>query len=759
MKLKTKPRESARCAEVQSLEGMKDRLRWSERRERLRSAVLDLLAKETPLHEILAVISERLERYFPDLLCSVVLMGKSGKPLKPLAAKNPLSLHIMASDIAEIGVGVPSMRKAKPTNRGKRMEEQDIVLPHDCCRNCLKLAYDSGPGFCQSEPLPASSGEILGVFLIYRKQNWAEPENHQNELIRLAIELARIAIEHWHVQAKLQLASLVYRAIGEAVMVADADNRIIAINPVFTRLTGYTEQEAIGQTTKLLKSGRNSREFYQGMWHSLNTAGQWQGEIWNRRKNGDEYPEWLSISTIYAENGGVLGHVAMFSDITDQKRAEDIVWRQANFDPLTQLPNRRLFYDRLEQEIKKAHRGNVSFAVLFIDLDRFKEVNDTLGHDMGDKLLAEAGRRIVACVRDSDTVARLGGDEFILILNDVAEAQRVQRVAEAVIQTLSDPFQLDDETVYVSASMGITFYPEDATNVEGLLKNADQAMYVAKSEGRNRFSRFTNGLQEKAVARQQLVKDLRVALETGQFSVHFQPIMEFASGRIAKAEALLRWRHPLRGMVSPAEFIPLAEETGLINPIGNWVLQEAVRWLKQWIDLCPKDFKISVNKSPVQFLADGNHHETWCENLEKLDIPGQNLIVEITEGLLLNADSAVMDKLLKFRDAGIQVAIDDFGTGYSSLSYLKKLHIDYLKIDQSFVRHLETDPANRALSEAIIVMAHKLGLKVIAEGVETPEQRDLLSAAGCDFGQGYLFAKPMPGEQFEALLSNPSLLP
>jgi len=451
------------------------------------------------------------------------------------------------------------------------------------------------------------------------------------------------------------------------------------------------------------------------------------------------------------EAGEAIGAIGIAVDITERKQAEEQVMRLAHYDVLTDLPNRTLFLDRLGQEIKKSNRTGLALTLLYIDLDQFKEVNDTLGHNVGDALLVDAAQRIVACVRESDTVARLGGDEFTVILAELADPKRVDILAESIIQTLNEPFILGGETIYISASVGITSYPTDAVDADTLLMNADQAMYVAKNSGRNRYSYFTNALQEKALIRLQLVKDLRGAMVAGQFQLHFQPIVELATGYVYKAEALLRWKHPVRGMVGPAEFIPLAEETGLIHEIGDWVFKESVRWAKRWIELSPVGFQVSVNKSPVQFLSEINHND-WLDHLEKIGLAGTSVVIEITEGLLLNAGTSVSEKLLRFREAGLQVAIDDFGTGYSALSYLKKFDIDYLKIDQSFVRNLATDHSDLALSEAIIVMAHKLGLKVIAEGVETTEQRDLLAAAGCDYVQGYLYAKAMPAEEFEALL-------
>ncbi len=429
-----------------------------------------------------------------------------------------------------------------------------------------------------------------------------------------------------------------------------------------------------------------------------------------------------------------------------------MMWSHANYDPLTKLPNRRLFRDRLQQDIKKTQRTGLSLVLMFIDLDKFKEVNDTLGHDAGDLLLVDVARRIGGCVRDTDTVARISGDEFTVILPELAETSRAEKVAQNIIHELAQSFRIGKETVYISASIGITLYPSDAAELESLLKNADQAMYAAKNQGRNCFSYFTTQMQEEAQNRMRLIKDLRDALPADQFKVFFQPIVDLTSGRIVKAEALLRWFHPERGIIGPAQIIPLAEETGLIGEIGNWVFQKAARWMARWRKQGYGCTQVGVNISPKQFAAD-SHQRDWLNHLQQIGLPAGCIAVEITEGLLLNERSEVTAKLLQFHGAGFQLAIDDFGTGCSSLTCLEKFHIDFLKIDQSLVRGLADGSNGLALSEAIIAMAHKLGIKVIAEGVETTGQRDMLAAAGCDYAQGYLFAKPMPAEEFDTLLA------
>jgi diguanylate cyclase (GGDEF)-like protein/PAS domain S-box-containing protein len=579
-------------------------------------------------------------------------------------------------------------------------------------------------------------------------------------------EIGVLAADFNHMTARLESESRAHRE-AEARLRATINNALDAVVQINTKgiITGWNTQaenifgwahnEAVGQLLHEMIIPPQYRENHLRGMQNYQASGE--GPVLNSRieltslhRDGREFPVELAITAIEVE--GRTEFSAFIRDITHKKESADIIWKQANFDKITGLPNRHMLHDRLEQEIKKAHRVDLQMGLLFIDLDRFKEINDTLGHDMGDILLMETSRRISSCVRESDTVARLGGDEFTVILSEIDDTKIVERAAQAILKILAEPFQLGDEVAYISASIGITLYPNDAASVEELLKNADQAMYVAKNLGRNQSSYFTAALQNTAQERRRLIHDLRGALASNQFRVYFQPIMDLATGHIHKAEALIRWQHPEHGMIGPMEFIPLAEETGLINEIGSWVFQESAHWAKRWRDQFAHDFQISVNVSPVQFLSVEHSCNTWDPYLKSIDLAGQHIVIEITEGLLLKASTVVTDMLLQFRDAGIQVAIDDFGTGYSSLSYLKKFDIDYLKIDKSFVDNLETDTNDMALSEAIIMMAHKLGLKVIAEGVESEAQCTILRNAGCDYAQGYLISKPVPPEAFEALL-------
>ncbi len=447
---------------------------------------------------------------------------------------------------------------------------------------------------------------------------------------------------------------------------------------------------------------------------------------------------------------------SLATEVHDRRQIEQAL-REVNVDRLTGLPNRNVFHDRLEMDIKKAHRSGLPLALLFIDLDHFKEINDTLGHDIGDMLLKQVGQRLQAYVRETDTVARLGGDEFTITLAELHDAGKVTDVAQKIREDLARPFQLEGELAYISASIGITLYPRDGNNAGDLLRNADQAMYRSKDRGRNRFTYFTASMQEAAQARMSMSNELRRALDDKQLDVFYQPIVDMPTGRIRKAEALMRWHHPVLGKVSPVEFIPIAEHTGLIVEMGNWVFREALARARTWRQH-DHELTVNVNVSPAQFYhANGENCRHWVtENSYGANgaSGAPEVGLEITESLLLASNSSVLKQLLAFQQAGIKIALDDFGTGYSSLSYLRKFDLDFLKIDKSFVYNLENDAANVALCEAIIVMAHKLGLKVVAEGVETRQQYDILRHAGCDYGQGFLFGMPLPADDFEALLKN-----
>jgi diguanylate cyclase (GGDEF)-like protein/PAS domain S-box-containing protein len=516
---------------------------------------------------------------------------------------------------------------------------------------------------------------------------------------------------------------------------------------------GYSSKEALGQHGSELIVANSIKEEVDTLFLKLMTQNKSSRNTnENITKDGRTIIcEWYNTPITNIE-GMPIGVSSLCEDITERKRSEKLIWKQANYDALTGLANREMLKDRLQQSIKKANRTHKNVALLYLDLDQFKDVNDTLGHHVGDALLVETAKRLTTYVRTIDTVARLGGDEFTIIMGELDSAEAVERVANEILLKLTEPFHFGNETAYISTSIGITLYPQDAKDSPEMLKNADQAMYAAKKMGRNCFQYFTTSMQEDALTRMNLVRDLRSALPNNEFQMYYQAIVELETGNILKAEALLRWHHPTRGIVNPEDFITVAEETSLIIGIGDWVFKEAARQSSLWRKDKYANFQISVNTSPVQYMHTDFNVNDWLQHLQNLGLPGDAVSVEITEGTLMRTESNITRILLLFRDAGIQVSLDDFGTGYSSMSYLKKLDIDYIKIDQLFVLNLEADSDDLALCEAIIVMAHKLGLKVIAEGIETKQQRDLLSAAGCDYGQGHFFSKALPAEEFELLL-------
>lgn len=608
-----------------------------------------------------------------------------------------------------------------------------------------QLAIDFNICACWSMPIRGKGGRAIGSFALSSFEH-RMPGSFHRKLLEVGSFIIGIVLEQRHINQQLQLSSKVFEHSTEGIMITDKHNLIVSVNRAFTRITGYEPDAVLGKNPSILASQRHEADFYQNMWDSLNTTGHWQGEVWNKTCAGKQYPQWLRITAIVDNQDQVTHYLAIFLDITEKKQAEEIIWRQANFDLLTGLSNRNRFYDRLKQDIKIAAHNGQRLALISIDLDRFKEINDTFGHAVGDVLLKAVASRLLSSTRETDLLAHLSGDEFILILNNVIDNEAIEQFAAQLLQKISEPFDLDGNLAYVSASIGISLYPDDTQNIETLLQYVDQAMYAAKAEGRNRWRYFTPSMQIAAETRSRMVADLRLALELDQFYLQYQPIVEMESGKVHKAEALIRWKHPERGIISPAEFIPIAEETHLIKDIGNWVFQQASLQVACWQMAYGSDFQVSINQSPVQFHGESSKH--WVSHLQGMGLAGHSIVVEITEGLLLDASEPVSQQLLVYRDAGIQVAIDDFGTGYSSLSYLKKFDIDYLKIDQSFVRNLTPDSSDLVLCEAIITMAHRLGMNVIAEGVETQQQCDLLKQAGCDYAQGYLFSRPLSADIF-----------
>ncbi len=557
---------------------------------------------------------------------------------------------------------------------------------------------------------------------------------------------------------QLKLASSVFATASEGITISDIGGAILDVNAAFTEVTGYTREEVLGKNPRLLQSGRHDAQFYKNMWRSIGETGKWQGEIWNRRKNGEIYPEWLNITAGTVLQGAqkkVTHYVATFSDITQRKNNEAEIYQLAFFDPLTNLPNRRLLLDRL-RHILAARDTNAGHAtLLFIDIDNFKTLNDIKGHDVGDLLLVEIARRLLASAREGDTVARLGGDEFVVMLEGLSPepdhaASQAKAAGEKILQSLNSPYHLKDFEYHSSCSIGISLFSQDISADE-LLKQADTAMYEAKAAGRNALRFFDPAMQAALEARATLEAELRQALAQQEFVLHYQ-IQVNADNTPIGAEALLRWNHPQRGLVFPDTFISLAEETGLIQPIGQWVLESACAQLKAWeADVDKRFLLLAVNVSARQFGAEEFVSQVESQLFSSGIVPSR-LKLEITESMLLNNIELDISIMRQLKALGVSFSIDDFGTGYSSLQYLKRLPLDQIKIDQSFVRELATNSSDKAIVRTIIAMAKSMDLDVIAEGVETEEQRQLLLSAGCTNFQGYLFSRPVPIGQFEELL-------
>lgn len=625
-------------------------------------------------------------------------------------------------------------------------------------RDLRDLAFANGFHACWSTPIMSSAGEVLGTISVYHNRPRV-PEPREMQVVDRFIHLARMLIEDRRTQANLQLASSVIEHGSEGVMITDAQSRILRVNEAFCRITGYSHAEVIGRSPSVLNSGRHDAMFYREMWRTLGEKGQWCGEIWNRRKNGETYPEWLTISAIRDEKGKVTHYAALFSDVTEQKATEERIHRLAYYDALTGLPNRPMLEDHLRLALSSARRQQKTVALMFLDIDHFKQINDSMGHGAGDLLLKETAQRILSCVREGDTVSRMGGDEFVILLPDCGEISRgiapgAISVAEKVQASLVKPVHLSGHEVSVTASIGIALYPADALNGTDLVKHADIAMYHAKSQGRNNFQFYTVEMNEALMERLSLERAMKKAIAENQFRLYYQPRIDVSSGRIVGLEALIRWQHPEFGFVSPARFIPLAEETGQILHIGEWVLKTACQQCMEWIDsgLWDGMGTMAVNVSPRQFQQAGfvgMLHEALADS----GLTPDHLEIELTESTLMRG-SAPEATLISLRELGVLVAVDDFGTGYSSLSYLKRFPLDILKIDQSFVRDLSDDPNDAAITLAIISMAKNLNLRVIAEGVETPEQFAFLKSHGCDECQGYLFSKPQPAEAIAQILAN-----
>ncbi|HEV7816796.1 MAG TPA: EAL domain-containing protein [Janthinobacterium sp.] len=579
-------------------------------------------------------------------------------------------------------------------------------------------------------PLRGLGGEIAGVLGSYTD-----------------ISLIKSQEEH------LRLSAKVFESSSEGIYITDASERILFVNQAFKELSGYTAEEVAGKTPRVMRSGRHDAAFYQAMWASILGSGQWQGEIWNCRKNGEIYPGWLCISTVLDGAAAVTHYVGVFSDISERKANERQLAFLAYHDALTQLPNRLLLQDRFHQATTAAGRMRCKVALLFLDLDNFKMINDSLGHSVGDLLITAVAQRLGECLRDSDTVSRQGGDEFLVLLPALPDKDAIMPVLIKIMARLQEPFHSGGHEISTSISAGVALYPDDGEDFDTLLKKSDMAMYRAKDAGRNAYCFFDEYMNEEAVENLSMRSGLRRAIERKEFVLHYQPQIDLVSGAVVGAEALIRWDRPGSGMVAPGRFIPVAEESGLIVSIGEWVLHEACRQAAAWRKAGLPELIMAVNLSAIQFKR-GDLEQTVISVLQESGLDPALLELELTESILIKNSESVLSTVKRLKLLGVKLSIDDFGTGYSSLSYLKRFAVDKLKIDQSFIRDLATDPEDAAIVRAIIQMARSLSLRTVAEGVEYQQALDDLRMFRCDEAQGYLFARPLSAGEFENYLSD-----
>ena len=553
-------------------------------------------------------------------------------------------------------------------------------------------------------------------------------------------------------EQRLKQAAAVFESTKEGVMITDVNAIIIAVNRAFSSITGYTEDESIGQRAGFTKSGFHDKNFYQDMWESIQQQGFWEGEVIDRRKSGETYPKWLTISTVTNEQSQIINYVGVFNDITQLKETEQRLKHISQHDFLTNLPNRLLFEDRLDHALSRCHRDKSQLALLFLDLDRFKNINDSLGHVIGDHLLIEVAKRIDSLLREEDTLARLGGDEFIILLESLSNQCQAAAVAQKVITALENPFSVEGHELYISSSIGISTYPLDGIEPMQLLKNADTAMYKAKENGRGKFHYYSADLSSNLHQRMELEIALRKSLEQQEFILYFQPLVSVSDNRISGAEALVRWNHPNRGMIPPGDFLPVAAESGVLISLEEWILEEACRQLSHLISQGFPEFRLSVNLSS-EIISFHKVADRIISLLKKETLKGSSLQLEITETSLVKHSELLVTNLEALKDFGVSIAIDDFGTGYSSMAYLKRFAIDKLKIDKSFVQDIALDPNDKAIVKAVIAMGHSLGFTITAEGVERKEQKEFLAMQGCDEIQGYFCSKPLPIDEFIHLLT------
>lgn len=721
----------------------------AERRHQHHNSVLEMLLAKMPLSDILPGITKDMATLLPGSFCSIMLLDGDGKYLHNGAAFGLPDFFIQAIDCLPVGEGMGVCGSA--VFFGHRVVITDVYT-HPWTAAFSDIARRANIASCWSQPIYSAQGQILGTFALYNTEA-RNPTDYELGLIDSEARLTSLAIEQSRAESRLQMAASVFTHAREGILITDTQGNIIEANQLFTDITGYNRAEVIGKNPSLLQSGMHDQEFYSALWRSLNETGNWHGEIWNRRKNGELYAAMMTISAVQDIHGITQNYVNLFTDITPIKEHQRQLEYIAHYDALTGLPNRVLLADRLKQAMARSHRTQRSLAVLYLDLDGFKAVNDQHGHDTGDQLLMNIAHRLKEVLREGDTLARIGGDEFVAVMVDLEKPGDYEAVLNRLLIVAAEPVTINQQLLRVSASIGATLYPQDIADADQLLRHADQAMYIAKQAGKNCFHLFDVAKDIAVKTQRESIEHIRTALDRNEFVLYYQPKVNMRTGNIIGAEALVRWQHPERGILSPALFLPVIEDHPLSIELGDWVINEALRQIAQWQTL-GLQMPVSVNIGALQLQRTEFVTQLAAQLAAHPQVPPENLQLEIVETSALEDIAEVADIMRRCRDLGVSFAVDDFGTGYSSLTYLKRLPAELLKIDQTFIRDMLDDPDDLAIVKGVIGLANAFHRKVIAEGVETIAHGELLIPLGCELAQGYGIARPMPAADLPGWAAN-----
>lgn len=721
----------------------------AERRHQHHNRILEMLIAKMPLTDILPAIAKDMAGLLPGSFCSIMLLDNDGQHLRNGATYGLPDFFVKAIDGLPVGEGMGVCGSA--VFFGHRVIIPDVNT-HPWTTAFSDLAERAHIASCWSQPIYSAQGQVLGTFALYNNEA-RNPTDYELGLIDSETRLTSLAIEQSRAESRLQMAASVFTHAREGILITDSQGNIIEANQVFADITGYSRKEVMGKNPRILQSGLHDQEFFSSLWQSLVDTGNWQGEVWNRRKNGELYAAMMTISAVQDIHGITQNYVNLFTDITPLKEHQRQLEYIAHYDALTGLPNRVLLADRLKQAMARSHRNGRSLAVLYLDLDGFKTVNDQHGHDTGDQLLVNISHRLKEVLREGDTLARIGGDEFVVVMVDLERPQDYEAVLNRLLSVAAEPVTLNQHLLLVSASIGATLYPQDDADADQLLRHADQAMYLAKQAGKNCYHLFDIAKDIAVKTQRESLEHIRIALDRKEFVLHYQPQVNMRTGEIVGAEALVRWQHPERGLLSPAHFLPVIEDHPLSIELGDWVINDALQQIAHWQRLGLL-IPVSVNIGALQLQRSEFVTQLAAQLAAHPQVPPAYLQLEIVETSALEDIAEVADIMRRCRDLGVSFAVDDFGTGYSSLTYLKRLPAELLKIDQTFVRDMLDDADDLAIVKGVIGLANAFHRQVIAEGVETVAHGELLIPLGCELAQGYGIARPMPAADLPAWAAN-----